>query len=120
MDLGTKCGECDMPMAAAMPKGKENKMSFPSLNLNDEKASEFLKECEPELNDVITGTFTAKVSGLRQDQYGKSVTLDFLSMDDLKCAEAAGEAADDADEESEPEEKSPVKKAVRKMMMEES
>jgi hypothetical protein len=117
MDLGTKSK--NGPEPATVKPQEKSKVNYPSFNLNDEKATAFLKESDAEVGDTFTATVTLEVTGIRDDQYGKSVTLDVRSMDDISEGEGGeDEDAEEKDEADAEEKPAKVNKAVRKMMKE--
>lgn len=97
MELGQKSSESGLSPAT---RGEEkDKVSFPSFSLRDDKMEEFLKEC-PDAKEVgyeLTATVKLKVSGYRDDQFGKDLSLEVQSMDDLKDTDE-GSAAEEASE----------------------
>lgn len=96
MDLGTKRPEGGALISPA--KGEKNKVSYPSFNISDEKAKKFLAEYDCDVDDELTATVKLRVSGLRKDEYGHSLTLDVQSIDDVK----------DESEKEEPDEEEKV------------
>lgn len=115
MDCGTK--HKGGPAEAMPSKAKEPKITYPSFTLNDEKATAFLKETEAEVGDFLTSSTKLEVTGMRDDEYGKSVTLSVVALNDLAEGEADAEAEEgEADEKDEKPAK--VNKAVRRMMKE--
>lgn len=95
MDLGTKRPEGG---ALVSPQKGENKVFYPSFDISDDKAKKFLAEYDCDVDDVITATVKLRVSGLRKDEYGHSVTLEVQSIDDVKTE--GGEAEPDDEEKA--------------------
>lgn len=101
MELGQTSDSSNGPLSTA-DEGKD-KVSYPSYSLRGDKMEEFLKEC-PEAKEVgyeLTARVKLKVSGFRDDQYGKDLTLDVQSMDDFK----------DEDEDEDENEETPAEEA---------
>lgn len=115
MDCGTKHKGELMPTKAANPK--KPKISYPSFTLNDDKAAAFLKETKAEVGDVFTGSNKIEVTGMRDDEYGKSVTISVIELNDLAESEASESKAED-EGDAEDEKPAKVNKAVRRMMKE--
>ena len=84
----------------ASPKSPET--TYPSLTLNDDLATAFLKENEVVLGDEIEVPAKFRVSGLRDDNYGSSVTLDVLEIGEGEKDESAEEEAGEEKESSNP------------------
>ena len=103
MELGQKSSENGLPSTAGEEK---DKVSFPSYSLRGDKMEEFLKEC-PEAKEVgyeLTARVKLKVSGYRDDQYGKDLTLEVQSMDDFKDEDEDEGTGDEEASESPDEE----------------
>lgn len=71
----------------------ESKVSYPGMSLNEDVAKAFLADADVKLGDTITAKVTFKVVGLREDQYGHSVSLDATSMDDIEGGSGDGAEA---------------------------
>lgn len=112
MELGTKSkGPEGLPSTA---ESSEPKTSYPGITLRDDVADAFRKECpDCEVGEELTATVKLRVSGTRDDQYGKSVDFEVLSMDDISDEDenspgnegAPGEAEAEPEEGDESEEK---------------
>jgi len=88
MDLGKKIekGEDGLPVSSVA--GAPD-VSYPSFSLNDKVAEEFEKQCDCKMGDTLTATVKLKVTGYSDDQIGKRVQLDVLSLDNV--SEEGGE-----------------------------
>lgn len=101
MELGQKSKDGLMPTAAGEEK---DKVTFPSFSLHGDKMEEFLKEC-PDAKEVgyeLTATVKLKVSGYRDDQYGKDLSLEVQSLDNTEDTDE-GSPAEEAKETPEKE-----------------
>lgn len=94
MDLGREINH-DVPSQAYLPSGGKKHTSYPSFNLSDEIAKKFGAEYDCEVGDELTANVKLRVSGIREDEYGHSITFDVVSLDDV--TETGG-----ADKEAEP------------------
>lgn len=94
MDLGTKRESLNGPTSPSPTDSP--KVSYPSFAIRDAKATEFLAANECELGDEHEATVKLRVTGVRADQYGKSVDFDVLSIDVTGGGEDEDE--DDAEE----------------------
>lgn len=110
MDLGTEPKDNMPPMAGAQSEAP--KTVYPSFSVRDAKVEELCKECEVGKDDEGTATIRWRVSGHRDDEYGKSIDFQVLELNDI--AKAGGEKGEE--EESEDEKKSSPNPAVRKLM----
>lgn len=95
MDLGRKIP--DGPSLASDPAPDKPRVSYPGFSLNDEVAKAFAKEAKPALGQEYSATITFKVTSLRQDEYGASVGLDVLTLDDVK-PDSEDESEDNSEE----------------------
>ena len=86
------------------PETDKPKVTYPSICFRDE-AFDGVKEAlgeMPKLGDEVTVALTMKVTALRDDQYGKSVDFDVLSVDGKAVEEG------DGDDEYEEKEEAPM------------
>ena len=108
MDLGIEQTDTGLPAATVVERSSAPRIRYPSLSLDDTKAKEFLAATPSELGDTITATVKLKISGLREDQYGSSVTFDVLSLDTGKADKPGSEATPFAGKEPPAEEAAEV------------
>lgn len=109
MDLGNTPKMSEPATLAASPE--KPKVSYPGFNLNDDVATQFLKDNpDIKLGDECAATVKLKVTSLRQDQYGKSIGFDVHELDDVTEETAEDEQAEDENGTQEPDE-SPEDKA---------
>lgn len=83
IDFGVKNEEKDGCSPCASPSKFEKKERYPTVCFRDEHA-DLLKQAigeSPEMGDEIVITTTFRVTGIRNDQYGKSTDLDVVDMD---------------------------------------
>jgi hypothetical protein len=96
MDLGR---EIKSPEVAGSPsESKEPKITYPSFTLNDKAAEEFCKEHECELGKEYAFTGKLKVTGHREDEFGKSITFDVKEIDDMAEEHTEGDEKPKDDE----------------------
>lgn len=104
MDLGSENSSEPSSVPAVGQDGP--KIIYPSLSLNDDAAETFLSEHPSKIGDEITATVTLKVSGMRQDEFGKNISFEVHSLDIQQGGataedEPAGGQDEDEDEEQE-------------------
>lgn len=100
MDLGKKVESPSEAIAPASPK--KPKISYPSFSVNDEVFDEFKKQYpEAKVGDEITVTAKLKVSGHREDEFGKSVTFDVTHIEDKEGAKKDADGDEDGDKAEE-------------------
>ena len=108
MDLGTKQkkGETGLPS----PMDDKAKITYPDLVLRDKKVEAFLKECpdSKELGYELSAMVNLRVSGLSEDEFGKRLNFEVLSIDDLEDTD------EDEDEEKEDKDEKGAEKAEDK------
>lgn len=99
-DLGTlpKDDSSLTPPAGPEPK----KPSYPSFSLNDDKVDAVKGDETCAVGDEYTATVKLRVSSVSDDNYGKSLRFDVISLDGFTPAE--GSADDEADEAGETDE----------------
>jgi len=115
MDLGTKVKETDAVSVPEPPSGTR----YPGFTLSDDVVDQLTDECPCEVGDTLTATVKLKVTGMTDQEYGKSLSFDVLSMEvDGEPEKAESDEADGAeDEESEkPSGKKPRNPAVAKLV----
>jgi len=81
-----------------MPTSPKKHTSYPSFNLSDEVAQKFSEEYDCEVGDELTATVKLRVSGIRKDEYGHSLTFDVVSLDNVQ-EQGDAEKSDEPDEE---------------------
>lgn len=94
------------PVALAVPgESKEPKVVYPDFCVRDEAATKLLDAYPCSLGDEIAATVLLKVTALREDEYGKSVTFEVREVDDMteESEEKEGSAAEEANESPEDE-----------------
>jgi hypothetical protein len=90
---------------AAPTDSKEPKISYPDFTVRDEAATKLLEEYSCDVGEEIAATVRLKVSGRREDEYGKSITFEVLDLEDM-AEERDEKVGDEADaEEPDDEEK---------------
>jgi hypothetical protein len=72
-DLGYK----SEPMA--VPSKPEKKMSYPHLCIRDKSLEAAFGKELPKVGDEMEATLMLRVTGMRNDEYGKSVDFDVVS-----------------------------------------
>ncbi len=94
MDLGIKNPPPDAPL-----KQSEPKLQYPAFTLRDEQVTKVKGE-QRSLGEEYTATVRLKVSGMQDDEFGKRLTFDLVSMDGFAPAEGAPDAAEETPEEA--------------------
>jgi hypothetical protein len=99
MDCGIKMQ--DGPLMTSTSGGGHD-VAHPSFSLQDDLVDQFQQEHEVEVGDEITATVKLKVTGMSDEQHGKRLGFDVLSLDvegdPENPEEEAGEAAEEPDE----------------------
>lgn len=99
-DLGIV--ESESPMDISKAESKEPR--YPDLTLRDEQVERVKGDHQCTPGDEYTATVRLRVSGVKDDEYGSSLSFQVLSMDEFTPAEGGAEY-DEEVEEDEPEEK---------------
>jgi len=88
IDLGYKSEPLGKPVKEEGPK-----INYPSFDLRDENADKIKEETghDCQVDDVYVAEVRLRVSGVRSDELGKSVTFDVLSMDEIEPEGGASE-----------------------------
>lgn len=106
IDLGIKP---EPPSTVEAQKSEEPRIQYPSFTLRDENANKLKEETGHEctVDDYYTAVVRLRVSGVRSDEYGKSVEFEVVDMDEIE-PEGGGE-----EEEAEANAKKKSGKALR-------
>lgn len=92
-DLGYK----SEPMA--VPSKLKKKMSYPNLCIRDKSLEAAFGKELPKVGDQMEATLMLRVTGMRNDEYGKSVNFDVVSGEFREPEEAEEvEEMEDSDE----------------------
>ena len=101
MDLGTKNKSLGEPVSSESPK-----VTYPGFSLRDENVEKVKGDHDCKVGDEYSATVKLKVTGLRDDQYGKSIDFDVVDMDEFSPTAASGESDEgSSNEESDSETK---------------
>lgn len=85
IDLGTEPPDFSKTEPVSPERGKTR---YPSFNLSDKVAEQFKKECgDCDVDQVYTACVKIKISGMTNNEYGKSITVDVLEMDEVEAEE---------------------------------
>jgi hypothetical protein len=85
-DLGTKYDHGAM----SAPIKESKKMDYPKLCIRDKSLEAAFGKDLPDVGEEIEATVKLVVTGIRNDQYGKSVDFDVVSGDFSEPAEDEG------------------------------
>lgn len=107
MDLGTKRDESKESLPVRSSPDMPDTL-YPSFSLDGDKAKEFAEESKADLNSTITGRVKLKLTGLRNDRYGSSLSFDILSIDDMTISGDDGDGESDAEKATEGEYDNPA------------
>jgi hypothetical protein len=77
------------------PEASPSKKTYPSFSLSDDLAVEFSKNNPCSVGTEFTATVKIRVQSLRSDEYGKSVGIAVLDMDNIKRKGAKESMAED-------------------------
>jgi len=90
IDLGTKP---EPPEAVGAPTKEEPKIQYPSFTLRDENVDKLKEETghDCQVDDVYLADVKLRVSGVRSDEYGKSIELEVVEMDEIEPEGGASE-----------------------------
>lgn len=94
MNLGRK--RTDLIDPPGMPDVPD--VTYPSFCLNDDVAKEFIEAHEINLGKEFEATVKLKVTGVRKDEYGQSVTFDVFELNtdgESSSKEEGGEEKND-------------------------
>jgi hypothetical protein len=93
-DLGAKNDTGGMPV----PMKESKKVQYPKLCIRDKSLEAAFGKDLPDVGEEVEATIKLVVTGIRNDEYGKSVDFDVVSGDFSEPAE--GEGVKDAGEEN--------------------
>jgi hypothetical protein len=101
MNLGkeTKPPETAGVPLASPTDSKEPKISYPDFTVRDDAAKELLKEWPCELGQEYAATVLVRVSALRADEYGQSVSFEVKELEDMTEESEEKQAEDKPDDE---------------------
>lgn len=80
----------------AVPSKPEKKMSYPHLCIRDKSLEAAFGNEMPKVGEELEATLMLRVTGIRNDEYGKSVDFDVVSGE-FGEPEEAEEAEEDAE-----------------------
>lgn len=118
MNLGRK-PETPETMVQAVASPKMPETIYPSFTLDNEIGKKFLEHYDLSMGDECEVKAKLRVSGLRDDQYGNSVTMEVVSVDhdDGEELEPGMEPSDEDKAETKPKKRSYSNPAVEKLEM---
>ena len=113
MYLGTKPTDTE-----GIPESPSD-IRYPGFTLSNDLVDQLTDECPCEVGDTITATVKLKVTGMSDQEFGKSLSLDVLSMKvDGEPEKAESDESEESDGENseKPSGKKPRNPAVAKLV----
>lgn len=91
------------PQEIGPAKTEEPKITYPSFEMRDEACDAFVEQFgKPTLGDEIEAPLKLKVTSMTEDEYGKCLRFDVLSMEGESMEEKTGEEPESSTAAEEP------------------